>query len=292
MNQDEILKIIGPVNHPVAIGGYDSDDYDGDCQIYNLVVFDGKNSPDEILQNDSIFFRISHGTLSEHDSQILLSYSNLEIIHDEQWDLKQLLTKIQEKKDVLFSTSTKNSLVESQFALSKAKTALEADDPFLSCWTKCADISLIDSILLQNKIVPNPTHSLSLLRNLKNEKNNQFSEKIISSTGIERATSSLLTRMLKSSCGFADMIENNQNAKIIEKKANYLIENSLLSDCYLYLTYQNKNNFYKIKNSLNVHSDKIHVLKTAFDLTVSLSELRVSIDSMSDITNSLLEFNH
>jgi len=98
--------------------------------------------------------------------------------------------------------------------------------------------------------------------------------------------------MLKSSCGFADMIENNQHAKIIEKKANYLIENSLLSDCYLYLTYQNKNNFYKIKNSLNVHSDKIHVLKTAFDLTVSLSELRVSIDSMSDITNSLLEFNH
>ena len=292
MNRDEILKIIGSVNHPVAIGGYNSDNFDADCQIYNLVVFDAKDIPDEIIIQNSNLFRISHGTLSEHNSEILLSYSNLEIIHDEQWDLKQLLTRIQEKRNTLFSTSTKNSLVESQFALSMAKTALETDDPFLSCWIKCASISLIDSILLQNQIIPNPTHSLSLLRNLKHEKNNQFSEKKISETGIERATPSLLTRMSKSSCGFDDMIENNQNATIIEKKANYLIENSLLSDCYLYLTYQNKNNFYKIKNSLNINSDKIHVLKTAFDLTNTVSELKTSIDSMSDVTNALLGLNH
>ena len=215
----------------------------------------------------------------------------LEIIFDEQWDLKQLLSKIQEKKDVLFSISTKNSLIDSQFALSKAKTALQTDDPFLSCWIKCAGISLIDSILLQNQIIPNPAHSLSLLRNLKNEKNNQFSEKIISEIGVERATSSLLSRMLKSSCGFSDMVENNQNSKIIEKKAKHMIENSLLSDCYLYLIYQNKNNFYKIKNSLNKNSDKIHVLKTAFDLTNS-TELQASIDSMSNTANALLELNH
>ena len=292
MNQDEILKIIGPVNHPVAVGGYNSDDYYDDCQICNLVMFDGKDSPDEILMHDPNFLTISHGNLSETDSEILLSYRNLEIIFDEQWDLKQLLSKIQEKKDVLFSISTKNSLIDSQFALSKAKTALQTDDPFLSCWIKCAGISLIDSILLQNQIIPNPAHSLSLLRNLKNEKNNQFSEKIISEIGVERATSSLLSRMLKSSCGFSDMVENNQNSKIIEKKAKHMIENSLLSDCYLYLIYQNKNNFYKIKNSLNKNSDKIHVLKTAFDLTNSTSELQASIDSMSNTTNALLELNH
>ena len=289
MNQDEILKIIGSVNHPVAMGGYNSDDFDNHCQIVNLVIFDGKVHSEEILIRDSTIFKISHGNLLEHDSQILLSYENLKIVQDEQWDLKQLLSKIQEKRDTLFASSTKNSLVESQFALSKAKNALETDDPFLSCWIKCAAISLIDSILLQNKIIPNPIHSLSLLRNLKHEKNNQFSEKIISEIGIERATPSLLTRMLNSSCGFTGMVGNNDNAIIIEKKANYLIENSLLSDCYLYLIYQNKNNFYKIKNSLNVNSDKIHVLKTAFDLTSHSSESD-SIDSLMKITNTNL--NH
>ena len=110
---------------------------------------------------------------------------------------------------------------------SKAKNALEIDDPFVSCWIKCAMISLIDSILLQNELTPNPTHSLSLLRNLKQKEINQFSDKIISEIGIERTTPSLLSRMLKSTCGFSDMIEQNQNSIIIEKKAKYLIENSI-----------------------------------------------------------------
>ena len=34
-------------------------------------------------------------------------------------------------KNILFSASAKNSLVESQLALSKAKNSLEQDDPFV-----------------------------------------------------------------------------------------------------------------------------------------------------------------
>ena len=129
------------------------------------------------------------------------------------------------------------------------------------------------------------------MRNLKEKNINQFADKIIFEIGTERATSSLLSRMIKSSIGFSDMIEHNQNSIIIEKKANHLIENSLFSDCYLYLSYQNRKNFYKIKDSLNRNSDKIHVLKTAFDLT-NTTELSVSIDSMSSITNALLTSIH
>jgi hypothetical protein len=203
-----------------------------------------------------------------------------------------LISKIHEKKNTLFSVSAKNALVESQLALSKAKNSIDMDDPFASCWTKCGVISLIDSILFQNQILPNPVHALSSMRNLKQKNTNQFTDKIISETGIERATPSLLSRMLKSTCGFSDMVEKNQNSVIIEKKANYLIKNSLLSDCYLYLNYQNRNIFYKIKNSLNTNSDKIHVLKTAFDLTNIPSELLSSIDSMNAITNTLLTLSH
>ena len=98
--------------------------------------------------------------------------------------------------------------------------------------------------------------------------------------------------MIKSSVGFSDMIEQNQNSIIIEKKANYLIQNSLLSDCYLYLNYQNRKNFYKIKDSLNRNSDKIHILKTAFDLSSDISESSQSINALSEITKSLLIHYH
>ena len=292
MNPDEILKIIGPSTFPIAIGGSDSDDFDTDCEIYNLVIFDGKNTSDKIITHGSNVLKISHGDLSENNSEYLIHYENLQIIQDEQWELKMLISKIHEKKNILFSVSAKNTLVESQLALSKAKNSLAKDDPFASCWIKCGVISLIDSILFQNQILPNPVQALSSMRNLKQKNINQFTDKVISETGIERATPSLLSRMLKSTCGFSDMVEKNQNSVIIEKKANYLIKNSLLSDCYLYLNYQNRNIFYKIKNSLSTNSDKIHVLKTAFDLINTPSELLSSIDSMNDITNALLTLSH
>lgn len=292
MNLDEIIKIIGQNNSPIALGGYDADDFDIDCNIHNLVLFDGKDISDEIITHESKTLKISHGTLSETIPESLIHYQNLEIIQDPEWELKMFVSKIKEKKDVLFLASSKNALVESQLSLSKAKNALEHDDPFVSCWIKCAITSLIDSILLQNNILPYSAQALSLIRNLKQKNTIQFVDKIIAESGIERATSSLLSRMLKSSSGFSDMIENNQNSSIIEKKANYLIQNSLFADCYLYLIYQNRNNFYKIKDSLDKNSDKIHVLKTAFDLTITSSELSGTIDSLSDISKSLLSNFH
>ena len=292
MNLDEIIKIIGQNNSPIALGGYDADDFDIDCNIHNLVLFDGKNISDEIITHESKTLKISHGTLSETIPESLIHYQNLEIIQDPEWELKMFVSKIKEKKDVLFLSSSKNALVESQLSLSKAKNAFEHDDPFVSCWIKCAITSLIDSILLQNNILPYSAQALSLIRNLKQKNTNQFVDKIIAESGIERATSSLLSRMLKSSSGFSDMIENNHNSPIIEKKANYLIQNSLFADCYLYLIYQNRNNFYKIKDSLDKNSDKIHVLKTAFDLTITSSELSGTIDSLSDISKSLLSNFH
>ena len=292
MNLDEIIKIIGQNNSPIALGGSDADDFDIDCNIHNLVLFDGKNISDEIITHESKTLKISHGTLSETIPESLIHYQNLEIIQDPEWELKMFVSKIKEKKDVLFLASSKNALVESQLSLSKAKNALEHDDPFVSCWIKCAITSLIDSILLQNNILPYSAQALSLIRNLKQKNTIQFVDKIIAESGIERATSSLLSRMLKSSSGFSDMIENNQNSSIIEKKANYLIQNSLFADCYLYLIYQNRNNFYKIKDSLDKNSDKIHVLKTAFDLTITSSELSGTIDSLSDISKSLLSNFH
>jgi len=292
MNLDEIIKIIGANKFPIAIGGYNLDNFDVDCEILNLVIFDGTNTPDKIIKHESKILRISHASLSESTYENLINYENLQIIQDEKWELKMLISKIQAKKNILFSVSAKNALVESQLALSKAKNALYKDDPFVSCWIKCGVISLIDSILFQNQILPNPVQALSSMRNLKQKNINQFTDKIISETGIERATTSLLSRMLKSTCGFSDMIEKNQNSVIIEKKANHLIQNSLLSDCYLYLNYLNRNNFFKIKNSLNTNLDKIHILKTAFDLTHTPSELLSSIESMHNITNTLLTFSH
>mgnify|MGYP001158072985 CR=1 FL=1 len=292
MDKDEILAVVGKNNHPIALGGTYSDNVDVECGINKIIIFDGKDIPEKIIKNESKIFKIQHENLYEKNFEKFLYFENLQIIQDEQWDLKMLLSKIKEKKDSIFITSAKNSIVDAQFALSKAKNILNDNDPFLSCWIKCASISLIDSILYQNKILPNHTVTLNSIRNLKDKNSNQFSDKIISELGVERSTPSLLSRMLKSTSGFSDMVEKNQNSSIIEKKANYLVTNSLLSDCYIFLCYQNKNNFYQIKDSLNKNSDKIHVLKVGFDLSNDVSKNSKSIESLYDISNSLLTSFH
>ena len=105
----------------------------------------------------------------------------------------------------------------------------------------------------------------SLRKFEKNSINNHISN-ILQTIGIERATPTLLERMLKSTIGFSDLIENNNHSELIQKKYDYFMKNSMLSDCYFYLGYINKENFISIKDELNKREDLIHILKIAFDI--------------------------
>src|SRR6185312_8782124 len=46
----------------------------------------------------------------------------------------------------------------------------------------------------------------------------------------------------------------------------YLVQNSLLSDCYFYLGYVNRDNVLKIKNQIHRNPEFIHVLKIGLDM--------------------------
>jgi len=98
----------------------------------------------------------------------------------------------------------------------------------------------------------------------KNNVNQNFSI-VHQCLGIERSSTSLLSRMVKSTIGFSDMVEKNNHSKIIQQKYDYLVKNSLLSDCYFYLGYINRNNVIKIKNTLHHNLEYTHLLKVALD---------------------------
>ena len=94
MDLGEIIKIIGSTESPIALGGYDSDDFDVDCGIQNVIIFDGKDIPDEIVTRESKTVKISHRSLSETNSEYLIYYGNIKIIQDTQWELKMLVSKV------------------------------------------------------------------------------------------------------------------------------------------------------------------------------------------------------
>ena len=97
--------------------------------------------------------------------------------------------------------------------------------------------------------------------------------------------------MSKSTMGFSDLIEDNFHSKIISRKYNYLVENSLLSDCYFYLGYVNRNNFKKIQD-LHRKPELIHLLKTGFDLENDVTRIESDANNLYEATNSLLSLAH
>ena len=266
MDLKKFIKNQDLSSFPIGLGGCRSLDYFFDSCDYDLMVFDENPSNNQIISFENNLITIHHASLSETNTKKLLQCDKLNVIQDESWNLKIFLSKVSEKRDTLFSDSAKNSLIDSIFCCQKTKDAIQSDDIFAACWQKCASYYLADAICSLNKYPSSPSHMLDFLRKFEKNPSNNHISNVLQTIGIERATPTLLERMLKSSIGFSDLIENNNHSELIQRKYDYFMKNSMLSDCYFYLGYINKENFISIKDELNKREDLIHLLKIAFDI--------------------------
>ena len=266
MDLKKFIKNHDLSSFPIGLGGCRSLDYFFDSCDYDLMVFDENPSNNQIISFENNLITIHHASLSETNTKKLLQCDKLNVIQDESWNLKIFLSKVSEKRDILFSDFAKNSLIDSIFCCQKTKDAIQSDDIFAACWQKCASYYLADAICSLNKYPSSPSHMLDSLRKFEKNSTNNHISNVLQTIGIERATPTLLERMLKSSIGFSDLIENNNHSELIQRKYDYFMKNSMLSDCYFYLGYINKENFISIKDELNKREDLIHILKIAFDI--------------------------
>ena len=289
MDIEKFVAENGLSDFPLGLGGCRIFDFHFDLCGYDVIVFDGKLEPEKIIKFGDEFVKIYHASLSETLSKKLLQYDKLQIIQDESWDLRMLLSKINEKRSSLFIDFAKNCLIESMFCCQKTKEAIQNSDVFASCWQKCASYYLADAISSLNHQRSSPSHMLDLLRKLEKSPINEHISVITQTVGIERATPILLDRMLKSTIGFSDLVEKNNHSRIIQQKHDFFLKNSMLSDCYFYFGYINKENFIKIKDTLNRQQDLIHILKIAFDIEGDSNLLLQQAELVQKSCNEILE---
>jgi len=81
-------------NFPSGLGGCKSENQSFECCEYNITIFDNKTEDDLIIEYENELVKVHHGSLSETNSNVLIQYHNLQIILDEQWELRMLLSKI------------------------------------------------------------------------------------------------------------------------------------------------------------------------------------------------------
>jgi len=286
--QDLVAKL-SLSNQTVGLGGCKVHKTLNCCE-FDITVFDGIKKT-EVKTIDDIIIQIHHGKIDESDPDILQKYRSMQILSDPQWELRTFLAKIQEKQEKLRLSVAKNCLVDAALFATKAKQNL--DNQFAAIWIKCSAYLVCDGLVLLNSYQRSPVHMLeSLRKSAKNKQNNSFGT-ISEVLGLERATPSLLKRMVKSTIGFSDMTENNNHGVIIQKKYEYLVSNSLLSDCYFYLGYVNKNNVLSIRNTIHKNPELIHVLKTAMDIEHDPTNLEQQATLLHKTANDLIHLqNH
>jgi hypothetical protein len=266
MDLKKLIQDQSLTDFPVGFGGCRTTNSFSDSCDYDITIFDDKHDSEKIIFYDDAFVKIHHGSINETKSDILVKYDGMQIIHDESWELRMLLSKIKEKRLTLYKDYAKNCLFNSLFCCEKTKDGIITSNVFSSCWQICASYFLADAICLLNTYRPNPTHMLDVMRKFKKNQINEHISTVTHTVGIERATPFLLDRILKSTIGFSDFVEKNNHSKIIQNKHELLVKNSMLSDCYFYLGYVNRDNFVRIKDTIDRQSDLIHILKVAFDI--------------------------
>jgi hypothetical protein len=265
MDIKKIPELLSISNFPVAFGGCRNDGTNYDCCEYNISVFDEK-SGESVHEFSDQLVKLHHCSISESDAGILTQLQNLTILSDDQWKLRMLSAKIKEKNKIFSKSYAQNCLVDAGILANRTREAIKTKDPFAPIWIKCASYYLADALLSINSKRPSPTHILEIIRHLKKDDVNQVFALVDHVLGVERASVTVLPRMLKSTMGFSDMVKGEGNSKIIKRKYDYLVENSLLADCYFYLGYLNRNNTMKVRNNLSRNPDYIHILRVAFDI--------------------------
>jgi hypothetical protein len=253
------------LHFPVGLGGCRNDCTNFQCCEYNITIFDDKQEDPSIHEIDGNMIKLHHGSLSETNVGVLEQFEDMKVLIDEQWKLRMFLTKIKTKSKQISNSYVQNCLVDAGIYAAKAKELVKSSDPLTHVWIKCAAYFLADAIFSINSKRPSPTHMLETIRGFDKNNINQNFSVVHQCLGIERASTSLLSRMVKSTIGFSDMVEKNNHSKIIQQKYDHLVQNSLLSDCYFYLGYINRNNVIKTKDTLHRNLEYAHLLKVALD---------------------------
>ncbi len=287
MEVKKIPELLSISHLPVGLGGCRNEGRHFDCCEYNITIMDEK-SGEAVDKISNHLVKSYHCSSLETNAGILIQLVNMSILCDDQWKLGMFLSKIKEKAGKIFASYAQNCLVDTRIFANRAREAVNNKDPLAGVWVKCASYFLADALLSINSKRPSPTHMLEMMRDMKQDTLNQNFSLTHQILGIERTSTSLLSRMVKSTIGFSDMVEKNGHSEIIKMKHDYLVEHSLLADCYFYLGYINRNNVLKVKNGLHKKPEYIHVLKVGLDTESDLLTIDKQALSLIQSTNELL----
>ena len=252
---------------------------------YDLVVFDAPVGQPDVVRSGDDTVILYGGALSEKRPAVLAGYLSMELVQDASMALASFLSALQARRDALFSDLARSSLAESMLCAGRAMAALNEPGDLGSCWQRCASLYLGDAILAINGHVSS-SHSLQNLRRIRGARGEI--PVLMDTLGLERASRTLLDRMIKSAIGLSELV-GGVPAAIIRFKAESLLAGHRIPDCYHYLCSVSRTSL-SIAHSKRIRGPSLeHAARVAFDVERDLGLVRSRAEMVRGAAGRLLE---
>lgn len=277
-----VLDEMGLGGFPAGLGGCRGAGRGFEACGLDVVVFDGRDCAPSPAERGGCALVIHHASLAESRTARLLFYDGLRVIRDESWELRMLLARIRERRAALFEDSSRGSLVDALLCCQRALGAGDEPAYLASCWQKCASFHLADAIAAASHAAPGPEHLLGVLRGLGGGAGRHVPV-ATGSTGMERATPTLLARMAESAAGLAGLAGTFPDPSTIRRMHAFFAGRSMLADCYFYLGHASRAGF------AGAPVDAAHAARVALDAGADPAGARDQARLVRDACNAMLE---
>lgn len=284
----DILKLLasrGLLEHPAGLVGCRAHGSHSESCGYDVVIFDEMNHTSDIVSNGYENVMIHHSSLSESEPVRQAGYYMMDIIRDDTLLLASLVNQIHQKRDVIFANCARDCLAESILCLARSDNTSNVKTA--SCLQKCAGVYAAEAVTYMAGHTPS-SHMLDAMR----RSGSSAASIIVESLGIERASSTLITRMTDAASNLNALAGGT--VQMVRLRAALLVQDRRMADCYLYLCRVGRsgkmaapNNLtadYAAQIAMDVESDMIRVRKMSSDIRNVVYTLLEQI-SKDDIDN-------
>ena len=283
---DAVLSKYG--KYPIALTGCRTTTHALKCCEYDFVIIT-EDKGNELLQVDDDYAEIHMMSQKLNPLRIALNLHNMQIINDPSWVLSSLKQQVDEATAKMLSWYSRNKTVDALFYANRSKEAAKDNALMSSLWLKCAAYYYLEAAIARSGARPMPTHMLAQLRTIEDKTVVEGIALTSNCLGLERANKSSVSRCMEGCIGLNDNIKHDYTTQIVTKKAQFLYDSAMYTDCYFYLGYIARDAVTKIASNQKTLRDYTLMTSIAMDLTTDQSfALKISGELMG-ICNALLK---
>jgi hypothetical protein len=273
-------------NNPIALTGCRTTDLALECCEYDYVVIaDGQYR--DLLEVDGNYAEIHSLPSNANPLQAALYLNNMRIVNDASWVLSTLKQRVNEALPRALDWYARGKITDALLYANSSKEVAGEDAQISSMWLKCAAYCYLEGALAYNGTMPMPTHMLSQLRSM--EKTSIEGIGLASTClGLERANKSSVSRCIEAAVELNDRVKHDYTTKLVSRKARFLYDASMYTDCYFYAGYVASGAIVSMENQ-RMLKDHMFMISIAMDLTTDQSFQFRLPSELLDACNILLK---